>query len=275
VADIGTGPNRDREFYDSVYGNFGRQLTATIRAEVFEQDIGQNSWLTAAECRRFWEWLGLDGTSEVLEIGSGTGGPALFMARETGCSVIGVELHEAGVQAANTASEQQGLRARARFFRADARDPLGFAAGSFDVVLCVDSINHMYERSRIFEDWRRVLRAGGRVLFTDPLTLTGMISQDELVIRSGRLGNQVFTPPGIDEELLRAAGFDEVRVVDVTAGMATVSAARRNARAHHVAELDELEGPRVRVAYDRYLHMVEVLAKERRLTRLAYLARKP
>lgn len=61
----------DSAFYDSVYGNFGRQLAATIRAEAFEEDIGQNSWLTASEHRKFCDWLELDASSEVLEIASG------------------------------------------------------------------------------------------------------------------------------------------------------------------------------------------------------------
>lgn len=61
----------------------------------------------------------------------------------------------------------------------------------------------------------RVLRQGGRVLFTDPLTVSGMIQREEMLIRSGSLGEQVFPPPGIDERLLRAVGFDELRVEDV------------------------------------------------------------
>jgi hypothetical protein len=44
----------DIAFYDSVYGTFGGQLAATIRAEVFDEDIGQNSWVTADEYRRYF-----------------------------------------------------------------------------------------------------------------------------------------------------------------------------------------------------------------------------
>jgi hypothetical protein len=121
----------------------------------------------------------------------------------------------------------------------------------------------------------RVLRHGGRVLFTNPLTVSGMLRREEMLIRTGSLGAQVFTPPGLDEKLLRDAGFDEIRVEDRTTNMAVVSAARRRARATHVAELNMLEGRRARADYDRYLSVVELLATERRLTRLAYVARKP
>lgn len=264
----------DSAFYDSVYGNFGRRLAVTIRAEAFREDIGQNSWLTATEHRRFCEWLQLDASSRVLEIASGSGGPSLVMVGETGCAVIGLELSEAGVLAANASAEQRGLADRARFVKADARDPLPFDSDSFDAVICVDSINHMYERRQVFEQWHRVLRRGGRALFTDPLTVTGMLRRDEMLIRTGSLGEQVLTAPGIDEALLRAVGFDEVVVEDLTANMAAVSAARLQARAGHTAELEELEGVQGTAAYDQYLRVVELLAVERRLTRPAYLARK-
>jgi cyclopropane fatty-acyl-phospholipid synthase-like methyltransferase len=270
-GDSATG---DTAFYDSVYANFGSRLAATIRAQAFE-DIGQNSWLTADEHRKFCDWLRLDASSEVLEIASGSGGPALFMVRETGCSVVGLELNESAQRAANDAAEKRGLVGRARFIGADARDPLPFDDARFDVVICIDSINHMYQRLPVFKEWHRVLRQGGRALFTDPLTVTGMIRREEMLIRSGSLGEQVFTAPGVDERLLRAAGFDEVRAQDLTANVVAVSAARRQARAAHEAELDDLEGVEARANYDQYLRVVELLASEQRLTRLAYIASKP
>jgi SAM-dependent methyltransferase len=100
------------------------------------------------------------------------------MVRETGCSVVGIELHDAGVSAAMDAAERQGLTDRARFMAADAREPPPFGSDGLDVVLCIDSVNHMYERGQLFEEWHRVLRHGGRVLFTDPLTVSGMLRRE-------------------------------------------------------------------------------------------------
>jgi SAM-dependent methyltransferase len=258
-----------------VYGAFGGPLAAAIRAEAFDEDIGQNSWLTADELRGFLGRLGVDASSEVLDVGSGSGGPALFMVASTGCRVTGVELHEAGVAAANAAARRHGVADRARFVCGDAREPLPFADASFDAVICIDSVNHVYEREPVFAEWRRVVRPGGRVLFTDPLTVTGMVSREELLLRSGSLGEQVFTPLGEDERLLLAAGFGEVRVEDVTANVAVVAAARRTARAVHGAELDRVEGVSANASYQEYLRVVELLASERRLSRLAYLTRRP
>jgi SAM-dependent methyltransferase len=58
--------------------------------------------------------------------------------------------------------------------RADAADVHGdaaavpFAAESFDGVLCTQVLEHVAEPQRIFEEIRRVLRPGGRLLLTAP-----------------------------------------------------------------------------------------------------------
>jgi hypothetical protein len=100
----------------------------------------------------------------------------------------------------------------------------------------------------------------------------GLLRREEILLRSGSLGEQVFTTYGVNESLLRAAGFDEVRIEDVTPNMAAVAAARRRARVSHAAELAAVEGEEASAAYDRYLAVVELLASERRLSRWAYLA---
>jgi SAM-dependent methyltransferase len=261
-----------REFYDAVYGGFRESLSALIRREAFGEDIGQNSWLTADEHRHFFSLLRIDAGSAVLEVASGSGGPALFMAEQTGADVTGVDLHEDGVAAANAAARERGLEARARFLVGDAREALPFADGSFDALECIDSMNHLYERARVLAEFRRVLRPGGRVLFTDPITVTGILRREEMVIRSRGMGEFVFTAPGVDESLLAQAGFVEVEVEDVTANMAQVAASWGAARARQAQALRDLEGENTFVSTQEFLEVVDRLARERRLSRLVYMA---
>jgi hypothetical protein len=47
AANVSTGEPAaatNTAFYDAEYGSFARQLAAAIRAEAFDEDIGQNSW---------------------------------------------------------------------------------------------------------------------------------------------------------------------------------------------------------------------------------------
>jgi len=266
---------RETGYYDRTYEHAADGLYATIRREAFGEDIGQFSWLTADEYRRFFRWLGIEHSSHVVEIASGSGGPALFMAQETGCRVVGVDIHQAGVDAANTQAEALGLADRARFVRADTRKSLPFGDATFDALTCIDSFNHLYEREQVLREWHRVLRSDARMLFTNPITVTGPIRREEMIVRSGSMGEFVFTPPGVDEQLLRDAGFVDIRVEDVTQSMDDVASRWRAARELHRDELDRIEGATESAAFQRFLEVVAALARERRLSRLAFVAAKP
>jgi len=43
------------DLYDSAYGNFAAEVLYQIRRDAFDEDIGQNSWLTTDEYLRFFK----------------------------------------------------------------------------------------------------------------------------------------------------------------------------------------------------------------------------
>src|SRR3974390_2922575 len=67
--------------YDANYGNFRAALYEEIRKEAFGEDIGQNSWHTAAEQDQFLKWLDLTPGKVLLDVACGAGGPALRIAQ--------------------------------------------------------------------------------------------------------------------------------------------------------------------------------------------------
>jgi SAM-dependent methyltransferase len=265
----------DTGYYDANFPHMADELYAAIRREAFGEDIGQFSWLTADEHALFVSWLDVDASRHVLEVASGSGGPALRMAELTGCTVTGVDLHADGVAQANAAAATRGLSDRVRFMAADARAALPFEATSFDAAICLDSINHIYDRAHLLGEWLRVLRPGGRLVFTNPITVTGPLTREEMLARSGSMGDFVFTPLGWDEELIGQAGFADVQTHDATATEAQVAFAWHDARARRANELDAIEGQAANASYQQFLHTVATLAAEGRLSRIAYRARKP
>ena len=112
------------DLYNATYSRFGEAVLARVRQEAFGEDIGQNSWLTADECRTYCAWLQLGPASHLLEVGCGSGGPALFIARTTGAQVTGVDINAHGIAAANAMAQEQQLEARVHFEQADASGTL-------------------------------------------------------------------------------------------------------------------------------------------------------
>lgn len=260
-------------FYSS-YMHIQDPLARAVRAEAFGEDIGQFGWTTANEMRRFFTLLELGPGSRVLDVACGSGGPALFMARTTGCQVTGVDITENGIQTARSVAAALGLAGQARFEQADASGPLPFDDGSFDTVISIDSMNHFLDRTRLLKEWYRVLRAGGRIVFTDPIVVTGLLVREEMITRSGAMGMFVFAPPGLDERCIEAAGFAPPRVEDVTDNIALVSGRWHQARANHGDALREVEGPVAYHAFQDFLAVVHKLSSERRLSRILYCARR-
>jgi SAM-dependent methyltransferase len=260
--------------YDNIYGDFASLAEATVRRETYGEDMGQSSWLTADEWLRFADQLGIDANTTVLEVGSGSGGPAVYLAAARGCRLTGVDINEHGVRNAAVLADGRGLSDRVEFKAVDASKPLPLPDGRFDVVVANDAICHIRDRGDVLRDWYRVLRPGGRVLFTDALVLTGIMSHDEIATRSS-IGFYLFVPPGENERLLRDAGFEIISVEDVTANAATVAGRWHDARERQREVLVTREGQANFDGLQKFLSCVHTVSEERRLSRFAYLAQKP
>jgi len=259
--------------YDANYRNFQSELYAEIRREAFGEDIGQNSWLTASELDKFVGWLDLAPGKTLLDVACGAGGPALCVAAITGCSVAGVDVHEQAIATANALAAERGLTAVADFRVADGAAPLPFPDAYFDAITCIDAINHLQERQRVVGDWARLLKPGGRLLFTDPTTVTGPLTNAEIATRSS-IGFFLFVPPGHDENVLRSCGL-RLRVCnDVTANMAEVAERRRVARANRSEALRGIEGDLTYEGQQEFLDVAARVAREGRLSRFVYVSEK-
>jgi cyclopropane fatty-acyl-phospholipid synthase-like methyltransferase len=267
-------PDSSANLYDNVYADFAGSAEFAVRQETYGEDLGQSSWLTAREWLEFADQLGVGAGSEILEVGSGSGGPAVYLAAARACRVTGVDVNQHGVRNAIALAQSRGLTERVHFEAVDASHPVPFAEASFDAVVSNDAICHLRNRPAVLQDWYRVLRPGGRALFTDAMVLTGTVSHEELATRSS-IGFYLFVPPGANEEMLRDAGFMVRGVQDVTANAAEVASRWYEARNRHREALVSREGEANFDGLQRFLRCAHTLSVERRLSRYAYLAEKP
>jgi ubiquinone/menaquinone biosynthesis C-methylase UbiE len=259
--------------YDSNYGNFHTELYEQIRREAFGEDIGQNSWHTAEEQNKFIDWLGLAAGKTLLDVACGAGGPALRIAAITNCSVVGIDFHEQAVSAALTLTAERRLEHLAKFQHADASSTLPFPDNSFDALMCIDAINHLADRPRVIADWARLLKPGGRLLFTDATIVTGPLTNAEIATRSSA-GFYLFVPQKYDEEVIAQCGLRLRTAENVTQSTAEVAERRLRARAARREDLTKIEGQQTYEAQQDFLSVAARLAREGRLSRFVFVADK-
>jgi sarcosine/dimethylglycine N-methyltransferase len=115
---------------------------------------------------------GVTAGMSVLDVGSGVGGPARFLAATYGCQVAGVDLSEPFVDAARYLTERTGQSGQVSFETASALE-LPFDAGRFDVVLLQHVAMNIFNRALLYREIRRVLKSGSRFATFDVVLNNG------------------------------------------------------------------------------------------------------
>lgn len=191
------------------------------------------------EVRRVVEGVDFTGR-KVLDIGCGSGGITLFLAREYPLShITGFDVEQPVIDAAVRRAQQEGLSGRASFLRGDP-GPLPFDDESFDIVFSKDALIHVADKEALFAEIFRVLRPGGRFAASDWLIAhDGEPSAKMRAYLEAEGLSFGMASPARYEAAMRKAGFRDVRTVN------------RNPWYREIArgELDRLKGAdRARIA---------------------------
>ncbi len=126
--------------------------------------------------------LGLHADSRVLDVASGRGDSAIFIAEHFGCEVLGIDYGGENVREANELAASRGLSARVRFERADA-ESLPVEASTYDAILCECAFCTFPDKAAAAKEFFRALRPGGQVGLSDltrapilPENLNGLLA---------------------------------------------------------------------------------------------------
>ena len=168
--------------------------------------------------------LRLGPASRVLEIGSGIGGPARYLAHRIGCHVTALELQPKVHALAADLTRRSGLAGRVSHLCGDALSyPL--ADAEFDAVMSWLAFLHIPERPRLLARIARALRSGGACYIEDfsmraPFSATGLHDLRGIVF--------AITVTSVEDYRrdLREAGFVDIAAEDMTEDWTSFVAAR-------------------------------------------------
>ncbi|MBI2243765.1 MAG: methyltransferase domain-containing protein [Nocardioides sp.] len=158
------------------------------------------------------EALRLDAGSQVLDLGSGLGGPARTLAESTGCTVTGVDLTPEFCEVATALSQWTGLSDRTRFQVGDAT-ATGLPDAAVDAALTVHVGMNVSDKAALYAEAFRVLRPGGRFVVYDVLQGDGGDVRYPVPWADDSSTSFLATPEDM-RDLLPAAGFDVISEVD-------------------------------------------------------------
>jgi phosphoethanolamine N-methyltransferase len=148
----------------------------------------------------------------VLDIGCGSGGITLFLARETPLKhITGFDIEEPVIAAARNRSAREGAQERVAFVKGQP-GPLPFADASFDIVFSKDALIHVADKEALFSEISRVLTPGGIFVASDWLTSHDGPPSDAMTAYLAAEGLSFgMASPSRYEAALRKAGFVDVR----------------------------------------------------------------
>ena len=115
---------------------------------------------------RLGELLRLTPESRVLDVASGTGTSAFFLAERFGCHVVGIDYSGQNIVDASHLASAKGLSSLVRFEHGDA-EGLRFPDKSFDAIICECAYCTFPNKTDAAREFARVLRPGGRVGLSD------------------------------------------------------------------------------------------------------------
>lgn len=112
--------------------------------------------------------LALRGDERMLDVGTAVGDLPLSFAAQPDFHghAVGLDWSPQMMVVARQAAQQRGLSQRVSFVRGDARRPLPFACESFNVIICLETLETLPHPEQILSETLRILRPDGRLVFS-------------------------------------------------------------------------------------------------------------
>ncbi|HLI57918.1 MAG TPA: class I SAM-dependent methyltransferase [Actinomycetota bacterium] len=177
------------------------------------------------------EAAGIGAADRVLDVGAGLGGPARTVSRMTGARVTTIDATPQFCAVARELNRRSGMEEAIEVLEGDAL-ALPFPDASFDVVWTQHVTMNIPDKARLYPEFRRVLRPGGRLAFFDVIagpnqpihfpvpwaddpSRSFLVTEEEL---RSLLGSAGFTPTHWEDASPMAGAFFQMAAAQAAAG---------------------------------------------------------
>jgi ubiquinone/menaquinone biosynthesis C-methylase UbiE len=147
----------------------------------------------------------------VLEVGCGVGMTSWRLAREYGCTVVGVDLSEEMISWAEKRAEREGVTEQTEFKVANA-EQLPFMDHEFDIAFCESVTAFPQDKQRAVDEYTRVTKPGGFVGMNEGTWIKYPPPEDLVQYLQQTMENAVFLNQNGWKNLLVEAGLKDIQM---------------------------------------------------------------
>jgi len=167
-------------------------------------------------------WAGIKSGETVLDAGCGVGGSGIWLAKNRGVEVFGINIARNQLTHSRKLAERNSVNKHLGFTEADYHY-LPFASGSMDVFWSLESIEHSDDPELMIQEAYRILKPGGRAVIAG--TFKGKKEPTDEQVRQLNVGFRAagafndFRSANEIAGVLAESGFGEIYCNNVTSGI--------------------------------------------------------
>ncbi len=209
------------ERYDTADANllYQRVWGRSFHFGLWEKDVSSIS-SAALRCKqRIGMAMNIGTEHRVLETGSGLGETSRYLARTFGCHVMATNISEEHHKECLALTEQAGMTEDVVCSYADYHN-LPFEKACFDAYVVQEALVHATNKQQVMKEAYRVLRPGGRLVYTDQTTAPERLSKAECDRIAERHGSPDLYDKAAFIRATKQAGFIILESLDWTDHMA-------------------------------------------------------
>lgn len=153
----------------------------------------------------------------ILDAGCGIGGSAIYIAKNIGSKVTGININKNQIEKAKILAKKNNVQDRTEFYVKDFTDTR-LPNNSFDVIWAIESAIFAENKTDFLKESKRILKPDGRMIIADIYEKENITSEQKKVLDkwlNGWTSPPITTLPKFKKDLEKE-GFKNIEIKDIT-----------------------------------------------------------